>query len=234
MRSLIALACVLLVQTATTAQQVIDLSKTDGGGALMLRSVGGEPVLGAKVVRTVEGSPFFRDEWLNTAMLLPSGVQYTNVSARLNLMANQVYYLDTRKNEFIAQALIRELAITDAMGKRYRFLHSRYIDATGLKEGWYQQLSDGTATLYKYYDKIVSSQKPYGSATEEQTIHTKEKYLVVQDGKFYELKKLKDVPNLFPAKKDALQSFVGSKELEGLSTEDKYIALVRYYNSILP
>ena len=233
MRSFIALACLLLA-ASTHAQQVIDLSKTDGGGVLLLRSVGGEPVLGAKVVKTVEGSPFFRDEWLNTAMLMPSGVQYTNVSARLDLMANQVYYLDTRKNEFIAQAPIRELAITDALGRRYRFVHSRYIDAPGLKEGWYQQLSDGTATLYKYYDKIVSSQKPYGSATEEQTIHTKEKYIMVHDGKFYELKKLRDVPNLFPAKKEALQSFVAGKELGGLSGDEKYIALVRYYNSILP
>jgi hypothetical protein len=216
------------------AQQIIDLSKTDGGGSLLLRGVGGEPVLGVKVVKTVEGSPYFRDQWQNTSLLMPSGVQCTNVSTRLDLMANQLYYLDGKKNEFIAQALIRELAFTDASDKRYRFVHSRYINAPGLKEGWYQWLSDGAATLYKYYDKIVSSQKPYGSATEEQTIHTKEKYIVVQDGKFYELKKLKDVPSLFPAKKEALKSFVAGKDLEGLATDDKYIALVRYYNSILP
>lgn len=228
-------AALVLLLTAGQGfcQQVIDLSKTDGGG-VFVRSVGGEPVLTAKVVKTVEGSPYFRDEWLNTSMLMPSGVQYTNVSARLDLLENHLYYLDTRKNEFIAQAQVRELAFTDAAGKRYRFVHSRYIDAAGLKHGWYQWLSDGAATLYKYYDKVVSSQKPYGSATEEQIIHTKEKYLVVQDGKFIELKKLKDVPNLFPAKKEALKSFVGGKELEGLSNDDKYMALVRYYNSILP
>jgi hypothetical protein len=225
---------VLLLAQVAVAQKVIDISKTEGSAHVLLMSVGGEPVLSAKVVNTVSGSPYFRNEWMNTSLLLPSGEQYTNVHTRLDLMRNQLYYLDGKKNEFVAQSLIREVAFKEENGPYYRFVHSRYIEAPELKEGWYQLLAEGPATLYKYYSKTLLSQKPYGSATEEQVIQTKEKYLVVYQGQVYELKKLKDAPDVLPGKKEALKTFVSGKELESLSTEGKYVALVRYYNSLLP
>lgn len=217
-----------------SAQQVIDLSKTDQDVNVALRAVGGEPVLGVKVIRTVEGSPYFRNEWMNTSVFLTSGAQYKNFQGRLNLLDGALYYLNTKKEEFSTQSLIREIAFRDAEGQVYRFVHSRHISVAGLKEGWYQLLADGKAVLYKYYDKTVSVQKPYGSATEEQTIRTREKYFVVQDNTVYELKKLKDAPDVLPVKKEELKAFLSSKDLEGLTPEAKYRALIQYYNTLLP
>jgi hypothetical protein len=233
MRTLLIAGCLLFTLSAT-AQQVIDLSRTDQDVNIALRAVGGEPVLGVKVIRTVEGSPYFRNEWMNTSVFLTSGTQFTNFQGRLNLLDGALYYRNTKNEEFSALAAIREIAFRDAEGVVYRFVHSRHIDAPGLKEGWYQQLADGKAVLYKFYDKTSSIQKPYGSATEEQTIRTREKYIVVQDKTTYELKKLKDAPAVLPAKNEELRAFVASKDLEGLSTDAKYKALIKYYNTLLP
>ena len=233
MRFFIGIFSLLLVQQGS-AQQVIDLSRTDQQVNVFMQSVGGEPVmLNVKVMRTVEGTPFFRDDWMNCSILMPSGNQYTNVMAKLDLQENDLYYLDKAKKEYIAQSEIREIAFTDAFGRKYRFVHSRYIDATNLKEGWYQWLTDGKASLYKYYDKIASRTKPYGSATEEQTIRTKERYFVVHNKSAVELKKFKDAPDALGNKKEELKNFVSTKGGEIDSADEKYIALINFYNSIL-
>lgn len=222
----------LLLALSAPAQQVIDLSKSDVDVNMALRAVGGEPIFSTRVIRTVEGSPYFRNEWLTTSVFLTSGVQYTNFRGRLNLVDGSLYYLNAKDEEFAAQASIREIAFRDAGGQVYRFVHSRHIGARGLKEGWYERLTDGKAILYKLYDKVASTNKPYGSATEEQTIRTYEKYFVVQDNTAYELKKLKDAPAVLPVGKEQLKAFLTGKGPEGASTEEKFKALMRYYNSL--
>jgi hypothetical protein len=233
MRTLL-MGSALFLGLSASAQQVIDLSKTDQDYNIAIRAVGGEPVLGVKVIRTVEGSPYFRNQWMNTSVLLASGAQYKNFQGRLNLLDGALYYLNNKKEEFSTQNSLREIAFRDQEGIVYRFVHSRHIDAPGLKEGWYQLLTDGKARLYKLYDKTSSIQKPYGSATEEQTIRTRERYFVVQDQAVYELKKLKEAPAVLPAKKEELKTFLAAKDLEGLSTEARYKALIEYYNTLLP
>lgn len=233
MRTLL-IGTTFLFALSAPAQQVIDLSRSDVDVNLAYRAVGGEPIFSTRVIRTVAGSPYFRDEWLTAAVLLPSGVQYTNFKARLNLVDGSLHYLNAAKEEIAAHAPIREIAFRDGNDHIYRFVHSRHIEAAALKEGWYERLTDGQAVLYKFYDKVANLQKPYGSATEEQTIRTHDRYFVVQNQTAYELKKFKDAPAVLPAKREELKTFLSAQKTEGLSTEEKYKALVRYYNSLLP
>jgi len=74
--------------------------------------------------------------------------------------------------------------------------------------------------------------KPYGSATVEQTIQTDLHFFVLLSGKWIKLKKLKDLPTVFPDKKDEISKFISDKKLSG-DNEKNFEAIVTHYNSLV-
>ena len=87
--------------------------------------------------------------------------------------------------------------------------------------------------MYKLFTKELFEQKRYGSASVQQRIQTSEKYAVVYNGVIYPVKKLKELPPLFPHKKEALEAFVKSGKFSSISAEeDRFVALIEHYNSL--
>ena len=93
-------------------------------------------------------------------------------------------------------------------------------------------LVSGTASLYKRFEKDLSEFKGYGSATVEQRIKTREKYLILYNNSFLEVKKIKDVPSLLPIKKKELEEFLKNKDDQKASMEDRMVKLIEYFNSL--
>jgi hypothetical protein len=127
--------------------------------------------------------------------------------------------------------------LTDAFGNNFRFIHSSALPqqpSNPLKVGWYQWLHSGTASLYKYFNKSMSESTPYGSATIEQKIKTKEKYMVSYNNAFIEIPKLKDAPAILANKKSEMESFIKDKDDSKKSMDDRFVALIEYYNSLFP
>jgi hypothetical protein len=102
-----------------------------------------------------------------------------------------------------------------------------------MKDSWYLWLLTGTASLYKIFEKNLSEQKPYGSATFEQHIKTLEKYLILYNNAFLEVKKLKEVPSVLSNKKAELEAFLKTKDDPKASMDDRFIKLIEYYNSLI-
>ena len=79
MKLLLSFCCVVLAY-ATSAQKVIDVSKQDVTvGSDLFFTVGGEPFVNAKFVSLVEGSPYFKDEWLKGSVIMPAGKELLTV-----------------------------------------------------------------------------------------------------------------------------------------------------------
>lgn len=232
------LLVVALCSIETVAQRVVDVSKNDYrtvSGSLFY-AVNGEPVVTTKFVKLVEGTPYFRDEWMKSVVVLPNGAAYKNVSVKLDLLENNLHYLSEKGDELIARSPVKEAVLEDEKtGELFRFVHSSALPATHqrVKEGWYLWLCGGKASLYKYFQKDMFAQKPYGSATEEQRIHTKEVYYLFYNGAVFSPRKPKDVPSLLANKKEELESFL-KKENAAETLDDRFTALISYYNSLLP
>ena len=229
-------AAFLLLMYCSFAQQVIDVSKRDvqvGPGTFY--TVGSEPFINAKFVNLVEGTPYFKDEWLNGVVVDKAGHEYKDVSIKIDLLENKVHYLDDKKIELIVTTPIKEIVLTNAAGDNFKFVHSSSFEQSirGQKEGWYLWLSTGTASLYKVFEKNLTEIKPYGSATSEQRIQTSEKYLILYNNVFLEVKKPKDIPSVLTNKKAELEAFFKTNDDSKATMDDRFIKLIDYFNSLL-
>lgn len=233
MRILITFFMLLLFQFCS-AQQVVDVSKQDltvGPNTFFVS--GGEPFVTTKFVNLVEGSPYFKDEWLNGIVVDGASQEFKNIKLKIDLIENRVHYLDLKEKEFIASVPIREIVLTET-DHNYRFVHSISLEKINNveKNKWYLWLVSGTASLYKKFEKDLTEFKAYGSATVEQRIKTHEKYLILLNNSFLEVKKIKDAPSLLPSKKKELEEFLKNKDDQKASMEDRMVKLIEYFNSL--
>jgi hypothetical protein len=226
----------ITVAQLSSAQKVIDVTKNPAFvGNDVFFSVGGQPFVTAKFVNLVEGSPYFKDEWLQSQIVMPDGTQYRGVSVKLDLVDQELHYLNLKNAEMITTVPIKEIMIMDTAGKTYGFIHSSFMPhaTKPIKSGWYLVLSNDETPLYKMFTKVISENKPYGSATVEQRMRTTETYIVYASDGYHEIKKIKDAPSVLPGKKTELEAFLKNKDDKALSMDQRFIALVDYYNSLI-
>jgi hypothetical protein len=234
MKLLLSAAFLLLLQS-TKAQQVIDVSKQDVSvGPNLFYSVAGEPFVNAKFVNLVEGTPYFKDEWLGAVLVGEGNREYKGVSIKLDLLDNSIHYTDAQGKEYIASTPINEIVLTDDAGNNYKFVKASTLAGVpnNIRENWVLWLCSGKASLYKELVKNLSEQKPYGSATTEQRIRTSEKYFILHNNSFTEIKKIKDIPSVLSDKRKELEEFLKTKDDAKASMDDRLTDIVDYYNSL--
>src|SRR5688572_15560448 len=181
MQRLLIYGCFSLLCFKAASQKTIDVDKDPDRALNYLYTVGGTPFITAKFARVVEGSPFFNEQMMRGAIILSEGKEYKNILLRLNLLESQVNYLNEKEVELIASTPVRELVLWDTIhNKDHRFIFSDYIKTADKPEkDFYELLQAGKAELYKQYKKRILENKPYGSATIEQSIQTNLRYYVL-------------------------------------------------------
>jgi hypothetical protein len=191
---------------------------------------GGVPFVNAKYVRLVEGTPYFKDAWLKASLLTTKDQLCKNIPVKLDLVDNDIHYLDKDGNEMVSISSFKEMVLHDSISNiSYHFtFFSKNIQ--GYRKGWYQVLYSGNKiSLFKYYNKNVIESSPYGSATAEQHIFTSDNYFIFFNDKITTIKKEKDILYAFKDKEKELNQLL--KDHKFSSTEEKFTALVQYFDS---
>lgn len=216
------------------AQKVVDVSTDARLSPSMFFVSGGEPFVTTKFVNLVEGTPYFKAEWMKGIVVDKSDRQYKDIKIKIDLIDNSIHYLDDKETEFVATVPIKEIVLSDA-ANNYRFIHSSAFEnaVNTEKNRWYQWLASGSASLYKKFEKDLSEFKGYGASTVEQHIKTHEKYLIFYNNSFLEVKKIKDVPSVLANKKKELEDFLKKSDDEKASMDDRMVKLIEYYNSLV-
>jgi hypothetical protein len=221
---------------AAHAQRVIDVGKTDVDPTRgFFYSVGGEPFSVAKYVKVVEGSPYFNENWTRGSVIMPGGRRYDSLQLKLDLLANELHFLNIAGQELVASSPVNEVILIDTVsGIQFRFVHSSVIAvSTPPDQGWYQLLFEGSVSLFVLLHKEISEYRPYNSATTEQTIKTTPRYFIVLNNSFTRIKKLSELADLLKDKSQEVKNYIDSNRLSGKSAAD-YISVLSYYNSLLP
>ncbi|NTS39993.1 hypothetical protein HRG84_03680 [Flavisolibacter sp. BT320] len=228
------LAFFALTGTAALSQQTINVDKMDNLPMNSFYTIGGSPVLTARFVRLVSGTPYFSENWMKVVAISPKGERYRSPKAKLDLFENQLYFLNNEEQEFTVTIPLKEIILTDTVtGSSYRFMHASALPfSAGIKKGWYQVLAEGKAPLYKRYNKALSENKPYGASTAEQTITTTEEVLLAHNNALHSVKKPKDVTAILSDKKAALETFLQTEAAKKSTQTEKIVALVAHYNSL--
>lgn len=221
-----------LVFLGLRAQRVVDVDKAENINESMFQAVGGEPYVNVKFVRLVEGTPYFNDNWLKGIVVLSNDRHTAPGLLKLNLMDDELHYLDKKKQEMIATTPVKEIILTDTLiNASFHFIHSSaFPSLAGVKKGWYLQLTSGRARLFKFFKKQLLEQRPYGYATVEQTIQTSEEFYVLKDGTLSEIKKARDIPGILGDNKPEVENYL--KKLGNGATSDKMAAVINFYNSL--
>ena len=94
----------------------------------MFFSVGGIPVNTTDYSELVEGTPYFSNDWMKAHIVMQSGAIYKDVISRLDLHKGEVRYLDQFGAEFILEAPVKEIVLTDTVNnKNFRFIHASVV-----------------------------------------------------------------------------------------------------------
>ena len=218
------------------AQRTVDVDKNDVDPTRgFFYSVQGEPFSIAKYIRVVDGSPYFNDTWMLGSVMMSNGHRYDSLHFKLDLLANELHFLDLQGRELVAAGKLSELWLTDSVsGAQSHFVYSSAIVASSPPEnGWYQLLAIGNADLFVRLHKDITEFTPYNSATTEQSIKTTAWYFVVVNKVFSRIKKFSELSDLLSNKSAEIKSFINTNHLSGRSAND-YTRVVTYYNSLSP
>src|ERR1700744_6505138 len=108
-------------------QQVIDVTKgeaTQDFTGSFSSSMNGQIMSPTKFVRLTSGTPYFQEQFMKGRLIDAKATAYTSKSVRLNLLDNEVNFLDPGTGqELIATISFKQIQLLDsATGTRYTFI----------------------------------------------------------------------------------------------------------------
>jgi hypothetical protein len=234
---LLLIALISSIAMESLAQRTIDITKNDVSATApnMMMVVGGEPFVLYKFTRLVNGTPYFSDNWMKGNVVINGGGSSNQgLSLKLDLVDNKVHFKDPKGVEMVATTIIQKITLFDSITQEvFQFINSDFIQATPAPDaGWYQSLWEGNVSLFKKYHKAVQENKPYNSATIEHTIQTIPRYFVLYKNVFILIKKIKNIPEIFPDKKQELLKFIQDNKLSEKNEAD-IVRVIAQYNLLI-
>jgi hypothetical protein len=195
--------------------------------------VNGEPIVFAKFKQLIDGSPYFRDEWMKGNVVMNGAEkQYAGILLKLDLYQNEVHYLSLSGVEMIATTPIQKIILFDTTEEKiFNFINGEFIEANSGVHGWYLLLAEGSAMLFKQIKKRLAENKPYNSATIEQSISNSSHYYLLYKGNFTEIKKIRDLPDLLADKKPQVSDYLKNNNTSG-KTDSDFENVINYFNSL--
>jgi hypothetical protein len=179
----------------------------------------------------IAGTPFFTENWCNTNLQLVNGDVFNVAKAKLDVMNNNLHYIDSRGAEMYVEA--KEL-------KRVEFtadsvLHSFMVHAVvkGGKEvsAFYEVLSEGKITLLKQVRKQLEENKNSYTQEVKKEIVTKEAAYVFFNAALTPVKSRESFwQAMMEDKWSGIQTYAGQTGLGFKSLEDVQ-KIVAYYNA---
>jgi hypothetical protein len=186
---------------------------TNGSGSYM---ISGNLANTRKYTRLAEGTPFYSDEYLPATVYMPSGTYITNLPVKINLDDMEVYYRDKAGNEMVITQPLTKLVLYPAAQDSilFRWFPKERAAVNEQPTGWLLQLY-GTRgmELYKHFDKRAEETTVYGQATKELRVLTYYQYWAWYGKAWTKMKKLEEMADLKPVKKDAIAKDFKSKKL---------------------
>jgi hypothetical protein len=179
----------------------------------------------------ITGTPFFIENWCNTNLQLANGDVFNVPKAKLDIMNNNLHYIDSRGAEMYVEA--KEL-------KRVEFtvdsvLHSFSVHTTekGGKEvaAFYEVLAEGKITLLKLVRKQLEENKNGFTQEVKKEIVTKETGFVFFNAVLTPVKFRESFWQAMMEDKWAgIQAYAGRTDLDFKSLGDVQ-KIVAYYNT---
>ncbi|HEX6181644.1 MAG TPA: hypothetical protein VFZ47_10390 [Chitinophagaceae bacterium] len=224
----------LLLCLSASAQNKVDITNSDVTvNTSFFQVVAGTPVTPTTFYKVVEGTAFFNDYWMRGSVSIDRVKEYKNLILKINLMEGMLHFRDIKGEEMICNNAIAIVKLVDSVtGGTYTFVHTSTIPAFAKMKPptWMEMLADGEAQLYYHRRKSIQESRPYGSATVEHRIITGDFYYVVIGDQSIRVKKLQEVIDALPSKKQEVQQWVSSNNIP--KNAQGFAKVIEYYNTL--
>lgn len=184
-----------------------------------------------KMDASINGNPFFIDEWLPGVITLKSGQKTDKYNLKLDLYSNELLF-QYEGNALVVVNPVKEFVLKTNPGSSYLFRAGYLPVERNTENTFYQVLADGPVTLLKLTRKIITERKEYNQAAVIKEFEASESYYIAKANGGIE-KIRKDKKSLLAAINDADGSLAKWLEKKGLrcKSEEELVQAVTAYNN---
>jgi hypothetical protein len=180
----------------------------------------------------IAGTPFFIENWSNTNLQLANGDVFNVAKAKLDVMNNNLHYIDSRGAEMYveAKALKRVEFTVDTV--LYSFMVHTRVKGGKEATGFYEVLSEGEITLLKQVLKQLDENKNGFTQEVKKEIVTRETAYVFFNAVLTPVKLRESFwQAMMEDKWAAIQAYAGQGNL-GFKSLGDVQKIVSYYNTV--
>lgn len=228
------LCCILLVYFCESHAQSINVDdpRTVSSMQVNLNTIRGVPYQPVKYYRFTEGSMYVPENFSPSVLFFRDGKnKYAKILARLNIVENQIHYLDEKGKEMITNIPVEEIFFTDTLtNKTNIYVHDIPYHQNN-KKPWYEVLEKGKVSLYREIDKYLSETKVYGQATLEYKVITSYQYWLVTDNSAKKLRNINELKDILNKLNPSFSTLSGSQKWSDKKNED-WVKLVEMFNGL--
>lgn len=196
-------------------------------------NITGKPYMLLKYSKVVDGSAFFRENLMHGNVIMQDGQEFKNLRLRLNLLENELNYLNQLREEMISTGPVKELILFDSLtGLQHTFNHTAYLNVKDISvKGWLENLEKGKVSLFKQYYKNLMETFVYNSPNADIVITTQIRYYILYNDQWLLIKRIKNISDILSSKKDELTKFINENKLKA-DNEENFKSIISYFNNL--
>lgn len=221
----------LLMGSLVRSQNInVDDPRTVSSVQVFLQTIQGVPYSPTKYYRIKEGSIFIPENFTHSVIYFANQKKYfSKVLSRINIIENQLHYLNDKGDELITNTSVEEIYFIDSATQQTTVLVYQLPNCKNPKRHWYEVLEKGKVSLYREIDKYVSETKVYGSATLEATVQTTYYYWLVSGNSCKMMRSIDELINELDALNPGFKPQISKTRLSNKKVED-WTSIVRSFN----
>lgn len=179
---------------------------------------------------SIEGSPYFMDDWLVGEIKTKMGGVYTNVKLKYATYSDQLFFLLNNESErAIAREKVQYFTFNDNDGKSYMF---EYVP----HQGFMMLLKrENEVTLYKKIEKeikLAPKSNGYNSSVGKDRFVERIGYYILAEKHAIPVNNRKDYLEIFPSNKDELNKYIKKNKVK-FKDDEKVAGLVEFTQSLI-
>jgi len=186
---------------------------------------------GGLSIDDIYGNPYLESDFINGTIFTIQKIQYVDIPIRYNKYSDVF--------EFKTEDGIYELGVPSDVEKiEFKgmvFHYIPYLSDKKLKNGYFQEIESGNATLYARYRVIFKKMEPASITQTSKPDRFEEVpveyYMKVKNNEAIPFNTKKDLIGLFPDNQDKVEDFISKNKIK-LNKPESLSELVKYYNSL--
>ena len=202
---------------------------------ILLKDATGGGIIFNKDYVDINGSPFFKAEWLNGTVTLADARVIKDINVKYDEVVDKPYVRGPQDQTVLLNDKVTEFSMIDNTGSKtvVRKYKNGFTNIPGFTvDSYFEVLADGKVSFLKKKVKVITEDKQYNSAVITKGFFETTKYYIVSNINSTLVKKDKNsVLAALSDKQTELDAFVKANSLN-LKDEDDIVKLVDYYNTL--